>query len=248
MATIAERAMALWKKEIAAEAAAAESLRQATMEEEAEYQRRVADARILAAAERQQALIRAERLEAEATAAAAAAAEKEALQKELNRLRQRTPLQILKDEMEEMKAEMERLREETHLLKSQQINLRVDGGLDMRFKASKDISRSLNIIVNNNNLRGDPAHGCGKKLWVVYKINDQIMQRIWDENQELSLSGNGLTIISAIWRGSCFGGRTEGYGPRSVPLYQDMPSAYNISGWAPCGEADVTQILNIQII
>ena len=247
MNSIKEQAMALYKKEQAAEAAAAERLHQADMAEVAENERRVTEARVLAAAERQQALLRAERLEAEAAAAAAAIEEKAALQNELNRLRNRCPLQILKDEMEEMKAEMNRLREETVLLKSQQIHMRVDGGLDMRFKSSKDIHRSLKVTLNNSNLGGDPAHGCGKKLWLVYKINGQMREETLEENKELFLNGPGLTIISAIWRASCFGGRIEGYGPRTVPLNQDNPYSFNIKLWAPCGEADVTQILNTQI-
>jgi hypothetical protein len=77
------------------------------------------------------------------------------------------------------------------------------------------------------------------------------MQRTWDEHQELSLSGNGLTIISAIWRACCFGGRIEGYAPRSgIPLNQNLGFnfPYTIKDWAPYGEADVTHILNIQII
>jgi hypothetical protein len=248
MANIKEQAMALLKKEEAAKAAEAEKLRQAALAEAAEQERRAAEARILAAAERQQALLRAERLEAEAAAAAAAAEEKEALQKELHRLRMRTPLQVLQDEVAEMRAEMQMMRVEAELIKSQQIHLRQDGFLDMRFKTSKDICRSLKVTVNNCSLRGDPAHGCGKKLWVVYKINDQIKEETRDEHADLILSGPGLTIISAIWRGCCFGGRVEGYGPRTVPLSQDNPYSHNISGWAQCGEADVTQILNAYIV
>ena len=60
------------------------------------------DARIIVAAERQQAFLRAERLEAEQAAAAQVASEKAAIAAEVKRLLARSPLEILQDEMDEL--------------------------------------------------------------------------------------------------------------------------------------------------
>jgi hypothetical protein len=104
----------------------------------AERDRLEREARVLAAAERQQALLRAERLEAEQAAAKQAAAEQAALDAEITRLRARTPLEIMQDEM----AEMKRLLAARPAAPPPQ-QLRMDGELDMRFKSSREEVASL---------------------------------------------------------------------------------------------------------
>ena len=100
----------------------------------AERDRLEREARVLAAAERQQALLRAERLEAEQAAAKQAAAEQAALDAEITRLRARTPLEIMQDEMAEMKRQMATFSRPP----PEALHLRLDGELDMRFKSSKE--------------------------------------------------------------------------------------------------------------
>ena len=101
----------------------------------AERDRLEREARIIAAAERQQALLRAERLEAEQAAAKQAAAEQAALDAEITRLRARTPLEIMQDEMAEMKRQMAIFSRPPP---PEALHLRLDGELDMRFKSSKE--------------------------------------------------------------------------------------------------------------
>jgi hypothetical protein len=101
----------------------------------AERDRLEREARVLAAAERQQALLRAERLEAEQAAAKQAAAEQAALDAEITRLRARTPLEIMQDEMAEIKRQMATFSRPPP---PEALHLRLDGELDMRFKSSKE--------------------------------------------------------------------------------------------------------------
>ena len=130
--SITERAHALVKAETAARIAAEQIAQAAAASAAAERDRLEREARIIAAAERQQALLRAERLEAEQAAAAAAAAEQTALAAEVARLRARTPLEVLQDEMAEMKRQM------ASRPTAPQQQLRMDGELDMRFKSSRE--------------------------------------------------------------------------------------------------------------
>jgi hypothetical protein len=95
--------------------------------------------RIRLQAERELARIAAERLVAEKAAAEAQAAEALALQAELTRLRNRGDTEILRDEMAQMRAEIASLKARpTPLLTPQDLHLRNDGELDMRFKSSKE--------------------------------------------------------------------------------------------------------------
>lgn len=126
------RALAAIKADEADRLAALKAVQIAQVQADAERQHLEREARIIAAAERQQALLRAERLEAEQAAASQAAAEQEALDAEIARLRSRTPLEVLQDEMAEMKRML--LARPT----PPQRELRVDGELDMRFKSSRD--------------------------------------------------------------------------------------------------------------
>ena len=134
MSSITERAAAVIKAEAAARLVADQATQAAAASAAAEKDRLEREARIIAAAERQQALLRAERLEAEQTAAAAAAAEQTALAAEVARLRARTPLEVLQDEM----AEMKRLLAARPAAPPQPKQLRMDGELDMRFKSSRE--------------------------------------------------------------------------------------------------------------
>ena len=134
MSSITERAAAVIKAEAAARLVADQATQAAAASAAAEKDRLEREARIIAAAERQQALLRAERLEAEQTAAAAAAAEQTALAAEVARLRARTPLEVLQDEM----AEMKRLLAARPAAPRQPQQLRIDGELDMRFKSSRE--------------------------------------------------------------------------------------------------------------
>ena len=101
--SITERAAAVLKAEAVAQLAAERAALSAAVSAAAERDRLEREARIIAAAERQQALLRAERLEAEQAAAAQAASEQAAISAEVERLRARTPLEVMQDEMAEMK-------------------------------------------------------------------------------------------------------------------------------------------------
>ena len=77
----------------------------------------------------------------EKAAAEAQAAEAVALQAELTRLRNRNETEILRDEMSQMRAEIAALKARPIPLLTpppQDLHLRIDGELDMRFKTSKE--------------------------------------------------------------------------------------------------------------
>jgi len=133
MSSITERAAAVIKAEAAARLVAEQATQAAAASAAAERDRLEREARIIAAAERQQALLRAERLEAEQAAAAQATSEQAALAAEVARLRARNPLEVLQDEM----AEMKRLLAARPAAPPQLQQLRMDGELDMRFKSSR---------------------------------------------------------------------------------------------------------------
>ena len=91
-------------------------------------------------AERELARIAAERTLAEEQALAQQAADARALQAELARLRARSEMDILRDEVAQVRAEQMALLKACHLahVPLQGIHLRADGELDMRFKSSKE--------------------------------------------------------------------------------------------------------------
>ena len=96
--------------------------------------------RVQLQAERELARIAAERALAAEEAAAVQAAEALALQAELKRLRARSEIEVLRDEMAQMRAEQMASLKAYHLARAplQEIHLRTDGELDMRFKSSKE--------------------------------------------------------------------------------------------------------------
>ena len=91
-------------------------------------------------AERDLARIAAERALAAEQALAQQAADARALQAELARLRARSEIDVLRDEMAQMRAEQMATLKAYHLARAplQEIHLRTDGELDMRFKSSKE--------------------------------------------------------------------------------------------------------------
>ena len=97
-------------------------------------------ARVQLQAERELARIAAERALAEEQALAQQAADARALQAELARLRARSEIDVLRDEMAQMRAEQMATLKAYHLARAplQEIHLRTDGELDMRFKSSKE--------------------------------------------------------------------------------------------------------------
>jgi translation initiation factor IF-2 len=96
--------------------------------------------RVQLQAERELARIAAERALAEEQALAQRAADARALQAELARLRARSEMDILRDEVAQMRAEQMATLKAYHLARvpQQEIHLRSDGELDMRFKSSKE--------------------------------------------------------------------------------------------------------------
>jgi hypothetical protein len=101
--SIKQRARELIAAENAAAAAKLQKEQQEALTVRLQREQRECEARLRAAAERERAMIRAERLEAEAAARAEAEAEKVALDEEMERLRNRSPLEIIQEELEEMK-------------------------------------------------------------------------------------------------------------------------------------------------
>jgi hypothetical protein len=125
-----ERRMALVEEQKRTAAAQAE----AAAKEQAERA-----VRVQLQAERELARIAAERTLAEEQALAQQAADARALQAELARLRARSETDILRDEVAQMRAEMATLKARPlPPAPLQEIHLRSDGELDMRFKSSKE--------------------------------------------------------------------------------------------------------------
>jgi alpha-L-rhamnosidase len=60
---------------------------------------------------------------------------------------------------------------------------------------------SLNIVVNNNNLEGDPVNGIAKTLKIIYSVGGINQTKSFAENDVASLSGNGqmIRIVKAFY-------------------------------------------------
>lgn len=140
MASITQKALRILEEEKQA-ALVEEQKRIASAQAEAAAKEQAErSARVQLQAERELARIAAERALAEEQALAQQAADARALQAELARLRARSEIDVLRDEMAQMRAEQMATLKAYHLarLPQQEIHLRTDGELDMRFKSSKE--------------------------------------------------------------------------------------------------------------
>jgi hypothetical protein len=164
------------------------------------------EARLRILQEREEARLRAERALAEEEAARAAAALEAEVEAELERIRNRSPLEVMMEEMARMRDELEALKRGA--AEAPTIHLKKDGGLDMRFKTSRN---TLTIQATNANLGCDPHVGCGKVLRVGYTIGGcpQVLTAEAEEHATLSIAGPGLRLISATWFTNPNRGRKE---------------------------------------
>ena len=191
-------------------------------------------ARIRAEQEREEARLRAERALAEERVREEAAALEAAVEAELERLRNRSELEVLQDEVAELKKELSHLKKPSFSVSLSKNSFDACG--------RQKWMGYLKITPNNCGWV-DPTPGTEKELWLVYKdyttgcgVERQIK---CPERHEIQVQAINMEIVSAIWRGKVFGGRIEGFGPRSVPLLLDNPykKAYNPA--CPLGELDV---------
>jgi hypothetical protein len=196
--TVQQLALALFAKEQAAAKAAAEQAQREAAQVAQELAEAERQARIRAEQEREEARLRAERALAEEVARAEAEALNSAVQAELIRLRNRSPLEILQDEVAELKrqlADLQRPQPSPAVLHTRQ-----DGGLDMRYKSSKIYT--LAVVANNSNLGGDPHYGFGKILRVTYSLgsNATPLTKEVNEHQTLTISSaEPICVHAAIW-------------------------------------------------
>ena len=140
MASITQQALRILEEEKQA-ALVEEQKRIASAQAEAAAKEQAErSARVQLQAERELARIAAERALAAEQALAQQAADARALQAELARLRARSEIDVLRDEMAQMRAEQMATLKAYHLVRAplQEIHLRTDGELDMRFKSSKE--------------------------------------------------------------------------------------------------------------
>ena len=140
MSSIQEQALRIYEDELHA-ARMEEQKRIAAAEAEAAAKEQAErSARLQLQTERELARLAAERALAAEEAAALQSADARALQAELKRLRARSEIEILRDEVAQMRAEQMATLKAYHLarLPQQEIHLRTDGELDMRFKSSKE--------------------------------------------------------------------------------------------------------------
>jgi hypothetical protein len=198
---------------LAAEAALAEAARQA---------------RIRAEQEREEARMRAERAQAEECARLEAEAMEAAVVAELNRLRNRSPLEVLQDEVATLRAELAEAKESSQ--KKMPLLLPVhtcrDGSLDMRYTSS----RILSIKNHESVLGADPAFGWPKNLIISYQLGGQTLEVSCPSGEAITLAGPSLKILSATWR-----------------AVANPPSSTCKSHWWPKGEADVSDCLRALI-
>ena len=140
MASVTEQALRVIEEEKRAALVEEQKRTDAAQAEAAAKAQAERAVRVQLQAERELARIAAERALAAEEAAAVQAAEALALQAELKRLRARSETEILRDEMAQMRAEQMATLKAYHLarLPQQEIHLRTDGELDMRFKSSKE--------------------------------------------------------------------------------------------------------------
>ena len=140
MSSIKEQAERIYEDELQAARMEEQKCIAAAKAEAAAKEQAERSVRVQLQTERELARLAAERALAAEEAAALQAAEAAALQAELKRLRSRSEIEILRDEMAQMRAQQMATLKAYHLarLPQQEIHLRTDGELDMRFKSSKD--------------------------------------------------------------------------------------------------------------
>ena len=209
MADIKQIAYTLYQQEREAALRAAEQEDRNRREAEAALKRAEEEARIRLQEERELARLRAEKAMAEQRAREEQEAITAAVQAELERLRNRPPLEILQEEMAQLKKDFQ-VYKQAHP-PTLVVPLKQDGTPDMRYNSSKILS----IVANNGTLGIDPHHGIGKVLQVVYKVgNSETLTKEVNEHETLEIRGEGLKIFNAIWftnpaytrcRGCCAG-------------------------------------------
>jgi hypothetical protein len=231
---IQKMAMERLAKEQAEARALAERMRAEALAAEAALVESARQARIRAEQEREEARIRAERAQAEERARLEAEAIEAAVVAELNRLRNRSPLEVLQDEVAALRAELAEAKENSQ--KKMPLLLPIhtcrDGSLDMRYKTSRILS-----IQNHENILGaDPAFGWPKDLIISYQLHGKKLEVTCASNQTITLAGPDLTILSATWRvRSDWASRQHG------------APAEMVRNWWPKGEADVSDCLRALI-
>jgi uncharacterized protein (DUF2384 family) len=194
MANIKQMAMKIFQEEREAAQWAAKREQEMVAAAAAALKRAEEEARIRLQEERELARLRAERAMAEEKAREEQEALAAAVQAEVERLRNRTPLEVLQEEMAELRQEFESYKK-AHPA-TLVVPLKQDGTPDMRYNASKILS----IVANNGNLGIDPHHGFGKVLQVVYKLGDsETLVKEVEEHQTLEIEGEGLKVLNAIW-------------------------------------------------
>jgi len=147
-------------------------------------------AHIRAEQEREEARLRAERALAAEQIRAEAAALEAAVEAELERLRNRSELEVLRDEVAELKKTVERLSvpKRSYCVVATQI-------------PPPPKMYTLSVVANNSNLGSDPHYGVGKVLRVTYTLGERGPQQsvAVEEHQTLTLKGADLRILSATW-------------------------------------------------
>jgi hypothetical protein len=139
--------------------------------------------RMRAAQEHEEARLRAERALAEEKVRAEAAALEAAVEEELERLRNRTELEVLRDEVADLKALVGRLTAPSVAM------------------TARPKTYTLCVVANNSNLGGDPDYGTGKVLRISYKLGETsppVSVEV-NEHKTLTLRGQDLRILSASW-------------------------------------------------
>ena len=244
--TVQQIALQRFAKEVAEQKAAEEKLKAEAAAAQAAIAEAHRLARIRAEQEREEARIRAERALAEEKIREEAAALEAAVEEELERLRNRTEVEVLRDELAEMKKQLCELKckPTTLVIPSKSFCAAAAGGGGQRWMGCLKINPSTCGWV-------DPTPGTEKELWLVYKDyntgHSVERQTKLTERQEMTIQAFNLEIVSAIWRGKVFGGRTEGYGPRSVPLSFDNPYKKTYNPACPMGELDVSDSLRSMV-
>jgi hypothetical protein len=230
----------LFRKEQAERKAEEEKILAGAVAAEAALREAERLARIRAEQEREEARIRAERALAEEKVRAEAAALKVALEAELTRLRNRTEVEVLRDEVAELRKQLETYKAPSYTIAVQ--------------TPSFPGSKWMGYLKGKPSEWGwvDPTPGSQKELWITYKdytsgvgVEHQVK---FSEIQEIQIQAINMEVVKAIWRGKVFGGRIEGFGPRTVPLSSDNPYQKTWNPACPLGEIDVTGSLQQRIV